>query len=71
MIDLGTIRKNASEEIRLTVETFKGQEIVNARVWYRTENGEYRPGKQGLAFRLPLLGEVLEALGKAQKAVKQ
>ena len=64
MIDLGTIRKNASEEIRFTVENFKGQEIVNARVWYRGDDGQYRPGKQGLAFRLALLGDVVGILGK-------
>lgn len=71
MMQLGTIRKNSAEEIRLTVETFKGLEIVNARVWYRTDGGEYRPGKQGLTFRLELLGDVLDALGKARKAVLQ
>ena len=71
MLDLGTIRKNAREEIRLTVETFHGCEIVNARVWYRDTAGEYRPGRQGLAFRLELLGEMLNALGKAGKGVLQ
>lgn len=65
MIELDTIQKNASEEIRFTVETFKGQEIVNVRVWYRADDGEYRPGKQGLAFRLALLGDVVAALRKA------
>lgn len=68
MIDLGTIRKNATEEIRFTVGTFKGQEIVNARVWYRSDDGQYRPGKQGLAFRLPLLGDVLDILGKGVRS---
>ena len=64
MMDLGTIRKNRREEIRFSVETYKGVEIVNARVWYLDADGEYRPGKQGLAFRLDLLG-------KARKAVLQ
>lgn len=71
MTPLGTIRKNSREEIRFTVETFKGHEIVNARVWYLDDAGEYRPGKQGLAFRLELLGEVLDALAKARRAVRQ
>ena len=71
MIALGTIRKNSREEIRFTVETFKGCEIVNARVWYKDDTGEYRPGKQGLAFRLDLLGEVLDTLAKARRAVQQ
>lgn len=65
MMELGTIAKNSREEIRLTVEPFHGRQIVNARVWFRTESGEYRPGRQGLAFRLELLPAVLAALGKA------
>lgn len=70
MIDLGTIQKNSREEIRLTVETFKGIELVNFRVWYRDTDGEYRPGRQGLAFRLELLGDVLDALSEAREAVR-
>ncbi len=69
MTPLGTICKDSREEIRITVETFRGCEIVKARVWHRDDTGEYHPGKQGLAFRLELLGEILAALGEAQKAV--
>lgn len=71
MIELGTIRKNAAEEIRFTVESFRGHDIVNMRVWYRDADGEYRPGKQGLAFRLELLETVLKALGNARSVVPQ
>ncbi|MFC0339776.1 transcriptional coactivator p15/PC4 family protein [Paracoccus niistensis] len=59
----GAIRKNAREEIRITLDDFKGLQLVNLRVWFDAGNGEYRPGKQGVAFRLDLLPEVLEALG--------
>ena len=65
---LGTIHKNSREEIRFTVETSKGCEIVNGRVWYCDDAGYYRPGKQGLAIRLELMGELLAALRKARKA---
>ncbi|RWR31512.1 hypothetical protein D2T29_10800 [Sinirhodobacter populi] len=67
MMDLGTISKNSREEIRLTVETFKGMELVNIRVWYQDTAGEYRPGRKGIAFKLELLPEVLTALSKARK----
>ena len=70
-IVLGIIGKNATKKIRTTAETFKGREIINARVWYRDVDGKFHPGKQGLAFRLELLGGVLEALGKARKTVLQ
>ncbi|WP_206614896.1 transcriptional coactivator p15/PC4 family protein [Paenirhodobacter populi] len=66
-MDLGTIAKNSREEIRLTVETFKGMELVNIRVWYQDTAGEYRPGRKGIAFKLELLPEVLTALSKARK----
>lgn len=65
MMDLGTIAKNSREEIRLTVESFKGMDLVNIRVWYRDDAGEYRPGRKGIAFKLELLPEVLTALDKA------
>lgn len=66
MIVLGTVPKNSREEIRMTADTFMGYDIINIRVWYRDNEGEMRPGKQGLAFRIDLIGEVLDALGKAQ-----
>lgn len=67
MTDLGTVQKNAREEVRFTAETFKGHELVNIRVWYRDDAGVMRPGKQGLAFRLDLLPEILAVLGNASK----
>lgn len=58
---VATIRKNAREEIRVSVEIFKGQELCNVRVWF-SDGVEMRPGKQGLAVRLALLPELVVAL---------
>ena len=55
------IQKNAREEIRITRENFKGNDLVNVRVWYH-DGAEMRPGKQGLAFRVELLPQILDAL---------
>lgn len=57
-----TIPKNGSEEIRITREFFKGHDLISVRVWFEGQDGEMRPGKQGLAFRRHLLPEVLAAL---------
>lgn len=65
MTDLGTIQKNSREEIRVTLESYQGRELVNLRVWFEADGGEYRPSKKGIAFRRELLPEVLAALGKA------
>ncbi len=66
-MELGTFAKNSREEIRLTLDTFKGVELVNIRVWYRGDDGDYRPSKKGVAFKLDLLPQVIAALHKAQK----
>lgn len=55
------IRKNVREQIRITREEFKGHDILNIRVFYRNEE-QWRPGKQGLAIRMELLPELLNAL---------
>jgi hypothetical protein len=58
-----TIQKNSREEIRFSVDRFHGHELVNCRVWFADGvTGEMRPGKQGLAFNVDLLPEVLGAL---------
>ena len=64
MMALDTIAKNSREEIRLSLDDFKGQQLVNLRVWFTAEDGTMRPGRQGIAFRLELLPAVLAALGK-------
>ncbi|WP_062561005.1 transcriptional coactivator p15/PC4 family protein [Paracoccus aminovorans] len=68
MTDLGIIKKNGREEIRITAENFKGHDLINIRVWFDDGTGTMRPGKQGMAFRLDLLPTVMETLGKASKS---
>lgn len=64
MTELATIPKNAREEIRVSVDDFKGARLVNIRVWFG-DDADKRPGKQGIAFRLDLLPAVLDALKRA------
>lgn len=45
------IPKNRTEEVRVTLDEFRGMTLLNVRVWYRAEDGEMRPGKQGIALR--------------------
>lgn len=61
---IAAIPKNAREEIRVSVDDFQGHRLCNVRVWYR-EGDELRPGKQGIALRLDLLPQLVEALRRA------
>ncbi len=64
MADTFAIRKNAREVIRVERQSYRGHALVNVRVWYDDGTGEYRPGKQGIAFKAELLDDVLAALGQ-------
>lgn len=62
--------KNAREEVRVTLEQYNGHDVVNLRVWFQTEDGEWRPGKQGLALRQEKLPYLAAAIGKACRFVE-
>lgn len=57
------IRKNSREVIRIGRGNYNGHDLVNLRVWFADEDGDFRPGRQGVAFKAALLPEVLAALG--------
>lgn len=66
MTDIAIIPKNSREELRVTLDQYQGHSLVNLRIWFEAEDGAMRPGRQGLAFRVALLPEVLAALQAAQ-----
>lgn len=57
-----TLPKNSREEIRVSLDHFKGCELVSLRIWFRADDGTMRPTKKGVALRAECLSEVLEAL---------
>jgi hypothetical protein len=56
--------KNKKEEVRISVGTFHGRKIINLRVYYKDDDGSWKPGKQGLAVSVErykdLAGAVLQ-----------
>lgn len=65
MKGIATLPKNVLEEIRVTIDEFHCLQLLNMRVWYRSDDG-MRPSKKGLAMRLAQLPELLEALTAAE-----
>lgn len=64
---VATIRKNANEQIRVTVGTYMGRKTVRVWVWYRDGDG-LRPGRHGLAFGVEKVDELIAALEKTGTA---
>lgn len=64
---LHRFKKNAFEEVRATITSYRGEEYASLRAYYEAEPGVWRPTKKGLTLSLDLLDE-LEAAVKALKA---
>ncbi|WP_170545331.1 transcriptional coactivator p15/PC4 family protein [Ruegeria arenilitoris] len=62
------IPKNSREEYRVSRDEFRGHDLINIRVYFVSEDGDMRPGKQGVSFRASLLPEFMSALSKAEAA---
>ena len=60
------VPKNTREELHVSLTTFSGYNLINLRVFFQAGDGSMRPGKAGLSMRIDRLGELIEALKKAE-----
>lgn len=66
---IASFPKNGREEVQISLDQFNGHDLVNIRVFYRTESGEMRPGKQGLAIKVEQFPDLLAALEVTKQAL--
>jgi hypothetical protein len=70
-IVVAQFEKNKKEEVRISVGTFHGRRIINVRIYYKDDDGTWKPGKQGLALSVDrykdLAGAILQ-VGEHLKA---
>ena len=64
---IGTIRKNAKEEIRVALDEYRGVQLCDLRVFASFDDGdaERKPTKKGIAFRVEQLPALIDALNDA------
>jgi hypothetical protein len=62
--------KNALEEVRVSVSTFKGKKYVDIRVYYQDDSGEFKPSKKGIAISPELLPELENSIGKLKEILE-
>jgi hypothetical protein len=64
---VGEIPKNNREDIRVTLSNFKGHDLVGARIWFKTKDGESRPSNKGITVNVKVLPELIGLLEQAEK----
>jgi hypothetical protein len=62
--------KNSKEEVRVSLDDFRGRKIINIRVYYRSDNGKWLPGRQGLALGVDRYRDLAEAMLKVGEALQ-
>ena len=62
---IGTIRKNAQEDIAVSLRTYKGYRFVDVRVMARRPGGEPVPTAKGVAIKPDALPKIIELLRQA------
>jgi hypothetical protein len=58
---LARFEKNSKEEVRVSVDTFHGRQIINLRVFYR-DGDEWKHGKQGIALSVERFKDLADAV---------
>jgi hypothetical protein len=61
------IPKNPTEEVRVALTSYRGHDLVDIRVFYQDEQGEWRPTKRGVSISVDSFTELREAITKAEE----
>lgn len=56
------IVKSKKAIIRVAVDEYRGRERVDVRTFYRDDDGEFTPSRQGISLPVDQLGELIDAL---------
>jgi hypothetical protein len=64
-ITLAEWPRNSRETVRVRLDRYSGQVVVDCRSWWRDANGELRPGKSGLTLSVRHLPALAAAMSSA------
>ncbi len=71
--EIARFSKNAGETVIVKQTKYKGHQLIDMRIYFKSDSGigteELRPTKKGLCVRAELVGDLIEALQKAEREV--
>ena len=66
-----TFRKNALEQVHLSLRRYREREFLDVRAYYQGNDGEYYPSRRGITLALDRLDELEEGLQKVRAQHQQ
>jgi hypothetical protein len=67
---IAVVQKNQREELRFTLDEYKGHRFVSLRIYAPGRDGKMVPTRSGVTFRPDLLAEVREALNATDEHMR-
>ncbi len=64
---IAQFEKNATEVIRISLTAYRGRQLIDARVYYSDDEGQYRPTRKGLSLAVGLYADFKRALLTLEK----
>ena len=57
--------KNSLEEVRVSIQEYKGRRYISLWVWFKNDEDNWQPGRRGLNLSLDLLPDLKKAVDTA------
>ena len=68
---LATIQRSDTEQLQISLSTYKGKKYLNMRIFYTTDDGAtWLPTKKGVTFAPDQLDLLTEAIEEAKKELE-
>ncbi len=64
---IAQFEKNATEVVRVSLTEYRKRKLVDVRVYYSDDEGEYRPTKKGVSLSLEVYPDFKRALASLEK----
>jgi len=61
--------KNATEVVRVSLTEYRGHKLVDLRVYYSDDEGQYRPTKKGVSLAVGLYADFKRAMQALEKVL--
>jgi Transcriptional Coactivator p15 (PC4) len=64
---IAQFEKNATEVVRVSLTEYRGHKLVDVRVYYSDDEGQYRPTKKGVSLSVDVYPDFRRALVELEK----
>lgn len=69
---IAVFKKNKFQEVRVGIREFKGNDLVDIRIWTMTQgSNEMVPTAKGVSINVSLLAELKKSLDEVEKVLKE